>query len=159
MPLTMELDTGRVDRDEVTKLQTPLDSVLAYWIAMRDKDGELMAELLNEEKWLRYIYTTDPDYEDMTEEEIESAIGFAKIGLAEKIAEAGLSDDLSLLVDGLSTTWFEVEMDGDDKAVVTFSEEFRRTTGDESEVTWWVEKNEESGLWEVVRFEGDEDDF
>jgi hypothetical protein len=66
---------------------------------------------------------------------------------------------MSMLVDGLSTTWFKVEMDGKDKAVVTFSNEFHTTTGDKSVITWWVERDAETGKWHLVFMETEEDEF
>jgi hypothetical protein len=48
----------------VKKLETALDPVLAFWIALRDKDADLMGAAIDAERWMDNHFDRDPDLKD-----------------------------------------------------------------------------------------------
>jgi len=82
----------------------------------------------------------------------------------EKLAPAMLENTeveewFKLMIDGLSAAWFDITMDGEDKAKVGFSAEFAKTTGDQSEMFFYLERNPKTGKWEFVYLETKDDEF
>lgn len=158
-PFTIEIDLGRFSKEEVAKLQTPLDAVLAFWIALRDQDAALMGAAIHERKFLESTKADDKDWQNMAPEVKEAILRVGEKELAEKLVKQVLSPGMKAMVNGLSTVWFKVTMDGENKAKVELSEDFARDTGDQSEMSWTVEKNEKTGQWEFTSMITDDDDF
>lgn len=159
VPVIFELDDGRFEKAEIIKLATPLAPVLCFWVGLRDKDAELFKSAFNEDKYLRDIFVNDPDYKDYTEAQMDALVKEVKKTYAKETVKDGLEEDMTALMGGISTSWFKVKLDGENKATVSLSKEFAETTGDESEMSWDIEKDEETGTWKITKMLTDDDDF
>lgn len=157
-PYSVEYDDGRWSKEEVEQMASPLDPVMAFWISLRDKDVDLLKLALNEERYMEeYLKRDEEEESEWMKDLIKKE---AKEMLAKRMIEnVDMEDHLKLMVDGISATWFEVTMDGENKAKVGFSPEFEKTTGDGSVMWWYLEKNAETGKWELVYLETEEDEF
>ena len=159
-PLSIEYDDGRWTKEEVEQMANPLDPVMAFWMSLRDKDVDLLKLALNEERYMEE-YTKREEGEDSDTDWMNDILKkTAEETLAPAMLEnIDMDDHLKLIVDGISATWFEVSMDGENKAKVGFGPEFEKTTGDSSVMWWHLEKNTETGKWELVYLETEEDEF
>jgi hypothetical protein len=159
-PFSIEYDDGRWSREEVEQMANPLDPVMGFWMSLRDQDVELMKLLLNEERYMEEYLKREAKDEADSEWMKELIKKKATELLAKNMIEnVELDEHLKLMVDGISATWFDVTMDGEDKAKVGFSPEFKRITGDDSVMWWHLEKNVDTGMWELVYLETPEDEF
>jgi hypothetical protein len=159
-PFTFEYDDGRYTKDEVKQMATPLDPVLAFWMALRDKDVDLLKLTLNEGRYVEEVRAREDGDKDVAEWERKFMKDFAEEKLAAAMLEnVDLDESMKLMIDGLSAAWFEITMDGETKAKVGFSPEFAKATGDTSEMWWHLEKNAKTGMWEMVYLETKDDEF